>query len=340
MKLNRIIVVVFVVNAAMGHAQKAQRTPQDANRSVATTRAKSIYVENRLSSDETRWMREVYRQIDMEKEEKNRPLYYPTEPIDGQRNLFGTIFNLVCSEKLAAYEYPDGREIMNDSTRIKIKDILDKFHIRYRETGSGRIVTYHVEDIDIPCAEVKCFYIKERYLFDHRSSEYRTEIEAICPVLFREGEFGGEVVRYPMFWIKYDSLKPHLMNTRVMSSNINNSTTHSMADYLSLRLYKGAIFKTTNLSNQTLMQYCATPDSLEREQERIELQLSSFEENLWIDTLNASHQNKTIKNKNSSSSSKEIKSSTAKQNKVKTKTEKPQSVTKPGESSIRTVRRK
>ena len=54
-----------------------------------------------------RWMRVIYREIDLTKEE-NAPLYYPTRPINGNMNLFTTIFQLMSEGKLTAYEYHDG----------------------------------------------------------------------------------------------------------------------------------------------------------------------------------------------------------------------------------------
>lgn len=263
-------------------AQRVQRQPQHANQPTTNpVRAEALYQANDLRADDTRWMREVYRQLDLETEEKNMPLYFPSESSDGEANLFTILFRLVCANKLLAYEYLDGKELFTDSARIGVKDILDKFHIQYTESGSGRVQTYRIDDSDIPGAEVKSYYIKEKYYFDHRSSEYKVTIEAICPLLHRDGEFGEEVVKYPMFWIQYGDLRPYLLNARVMTGNENNAVTQSIDDYLVKRQYKGDIYKTTNLRNLTLMQYCPTPDSLARERARIEIALNSFEKELW-----------------------------------------------------------
>ena len=43
-----------------------------------------------VSDADRQWMRVIYRAIDLDKD-KNAPLYFPEEPIDGQENLFRII---------------------------------------------------------------------------------------------------------------------------------------------------------------------------------------------------------------------------------------------------------
>ena len=56
----------------------------------------------------------------------------------------------------------------------------------------------------------------------------------------------------------------------------------SINDFFVTHRYKGDIYKTTNLRNLTLAQYCENDSSaVSKEQERIEAQLQAFERNLW-----------------------------------------------------------
>lgn len=77
----------------------------------------------------------------------------------------------------------------------------------------------------------------------------------------------------PMFWIPYENLRPYINTAYIMTSNINNAMTFTLDDYFRRRMFQGDIFKTQNLMNQPLQAYCPTPDSMKREQERIENQL-------------------------------------------------------------------
>ena len=74
----------------------------------------------------------------------------------------------------------------------------------------------------------------------------------------------------------------HLHTAYIMTSNLNNAMTFTIDDYFRRRMFDGDIIKTQNLMNQPLQAYCPTPDSLKKEQDRIEKQLVSFEDSLWM----------------------------------------------------------
>ena len=46
------------------------------------------------------------------------------------------MMRLLASGELTAYEYLDGREAFTDEYRLKVRDMLDRFHIYYTE-GKG-----------------------------------------------------------------------------------------------------------------------------------------------------------------------------------------------------------
>jgi hypothetical protein len=48
-------------------------------------------------------------------------------------------------------------------------------------------------------------------------------------------------------------------------------------------MYKGKIYKTTNMLGRTLAQYCPSDSAMTQEQKRIEAELEQFEKNLWGD---------------------------------------------------------
>lgn len=57
-----------------------------------TVRAQDMNERMTQNIGNARWMRVIYRQIDLTKEQ-NAPLYYPTQPMNGQMNLFSIIFS-------------------------------------------------------------------------------------------------------------------------------------------------------------------------------------------------------------------------------------------------------
>ena len=233
--------------------------------------------------DDVVWRRDVYRQLDLTLD-KNAPLYYPVEPVAGQVNLFTYLFDLLLTGKITAYEYKlDGNESFADRDKVDMKSLMDRHHIYYEEQN-GKL---RVSASDIPSAEVKRYYIKESSYLDQRTSTFRTQVVALCPVLLRGDDFGGEATPYPLFWLKYDDISPYLARHAMMSSNYNNVNNTTAADYFSTNRYEGKIYKTNNMQGRVLANYCKTDSAMAGEQKRIEKELEDFEKHVWghTDTL-------------------------------------------------------
>ena len=238
------------------------------------------------SDADMQWMRVIYRQLDLTKD-GNTPLYFPEEPIDGQESLFRIIMRLLANDQIAAYEYLDGREIFSDQYRIKVKDMLDRYHIYYTDAkgSSEKHPKFTIEESDVPANEVLSYYVIERWEFDRRHNRMTSRIEAICPVLHRAGDFGGEAVKYPMFWLKYDDLRPFLSTQNIFVTDDNNLATCTYADYFAMGMYDGEIYKTRNLRNRSMAQLYPDPDDMKRAQDSIQQSLDNFDKKLWVPSL-------------------------------------------------------
>ena len=161
-----------------------------------------------------------------------------------------------------------------------MKTVLDNYHIYYEEQN-GKL---KVDNSDIPSAEVKKYYLKESAYYDQANSSFHIKVLALCPVMLREDDFGGESTQYPLFWVKYSDLEPFLNRQTVMASSLNNAATMSMADYFTLNSYKGKIYKTNNAQGKTLLQLCnGDTDKLTAEQKRIEAELAAFHKTIFGD---------------------------------------------------------
>ena len=110
----------------------------------------------------------------------------------------------------------------------------------------------------------------------------KTQVSAICPVLHRTDDFGGEAIRYPMFWIEMNDLRPYISRQYVFTDNDNNLARYNLDDFFTMGMYKGEIYKTKNLRNLSMVQMFPDPEGLKRAQDSIENRLSSFDKNLWI----------------------------------------------------------
>ena len=283
MKFKSIIAIValaFCAQSAVAQPKSRVQAQADAEKKSETSlseRAKAQYTAQMPAPTDVVWKRDIYRTLDLTKE-KNAALYYPVEPLGDRVNLFTLIIRLVADGKVPAYEYrSDGNELFTEDNKYKVTDMLDKFYIYYEDKG-GKLT---IADSDIPSGEVLSYFIKESSFYDQRTATYATRVTAICPVLHRSGDFGSETTKYPMFWLKYDEVSPYFGMTPLMTSSYNNVSNMSIDDYFVRSLYEGDIYKTANLQNKLLAQYCPNDTAMKAEQQRIEKELVTFENKLW-----------------------------------------------------------
>ncbi len=265
-----------------------RRGDNDRNRNAqqapgVTGRMQQFYRQEDNSDADRMWMRVIYRDLEMDNP-KNAALYYPEDIIDGQENLFRIIMRLLADNKVPAYEYLDGKEIFTDQYKLKVRDMLDRFHVLYAEAkgSTEKNPRFTIEESDVPANEVKSYYILERWEFDSRSNKTKRRVEAICPVLHRSDDFGGDAVRYPMFWVKLDALRPYLAQQYIFIDDDNNLPKYTYDDFFTLTMYDGDIYKTRNLTNKSMMQMFPDPDDRKRAQDSIQNRLDTFDKNIWV----------------------------------------------------------
>ena len=277
-----LLIILAACFAETMSAQPAARRRQQASQPASnaqniTTRAQISYPTAPKMEEDVVWRRDIYRTIDLN-DEANAGLYYPVEAVGSQMNLFTYLFKLMMRGKIAAYEYRlDGNEVFNDASKIKPLAFLDNYHIYYEKKGNG----INIDNSDIPSKEVKSYYIKECAYYDQRTATFHTKVIALCPIMSREDDFGDAPQTYPLFWVKYDDVAPYLSKQIIMTSDLNNAATMTLDDYFTKNMYRGKIYKTTNMLGKTLAQYCKTDSAMTKEQKRIEGELVAFEKNLW-----------------------------------------------------------
>ena len=277
--------IVMMAGSAMGQPQRSRVQPTEQQQkknpsSAMSMRAQLTFPTAVEMPEEVVWRRDIYRELDLT-EDANAGLYFPVEPQGRQLNLFTYIFKLAQNGYVPVYEYPtDGSDNFSDEAKVEMKTILDNYHIFYEEQD-GKL---KVDNSDIPSAEVKKYYLKESAYYDQANSSFHIKVLALCPVMVREDDFGGESTQYPLFWVKYTDLEPFLNRQTVMASSLNNAATMSMADYFTLNSYKGKIYKTNNAQGKTLLQLCnGDVDKLSAEQKRIEAELAAFHKTIFGD---------------------------------------------------------
>ena len=290
MKFSKLILTALLVSltASVVNAQVVKRKDTDKAKdkkssSQVTERQQSFYEVNEPSDADLQWMKVIYRQLDLTKG-KNPALYYPEEPNEDGQSLFFIIMRLLANNEIKAYEYLDGREMFTDEFQIKVGEMLDRFHILYSNAkgSTEKNPKYSIEDADIPGNEILSYYIIEKWEFDTRTNCMKARVEAICPVLHRQDEFGGEAIRYPMFWVKLNEIRPFMAQQYVFTDDDNNLQRYNLDDFFKLNMYSGEIYKVKNLRNLSLRQQFPDEEAYKHAQDSIEARLRKFDKSLWV----------------------------------------------------------
>ena len=317
-----IMMILLMADAVVAQPKKRrnqQQTEQQQRKSPSSAMSMRAQISFPTALDipeEVVWRRDIYRELDLT-DDANAGLYFPVEPQGKQLNLFTYIFKLAQNGYIPVYEYPtDGSDNFSNEARVQMQTILDNYHIYY-EDQDGKL---KVDNSDIPSAEVKKFYLKESAYYDQANSSFHIKVLALCPVMLRDDDFGGEATQYPLFWVKYSDLEPFLNRQTIMASSLNNAATMSMDDFFTLNSYRGKIYKTNNAQGKTLLQLCdGDVDKMTAEQKRIEAELAVFHKTIFgdqakkdsLDSIAALDvkNTKKVKSKSSSSRSKKSKAS-------------------------------
>ena len=267
--------------ARVQQTQQAQKTQKSqTGQQGMTQRMQIMYPTAAEMPEDVVWRRDIYREIDLN-DEANAGLYDPVEPVGKQLNLFTYLFKLALNGYIPVYEYRlDGNEVLDATAKVDMRTILKNYNI-YHDSINGKL---KVDNSDIPSAEVKAYYLKESAYYNQANSSFHIKVQAICPVMLREDDFGGEAAKYPLFWVKYSELEPFLSRQTVKTSDKNDAAIMTLDDYFTLNKYKGKIYKTANRMGKTLAQIVGNDSTkLTAEQKRIEAELEAFRNNIFGD---------------------------------------------------------
>ena len=282
------LIVAFATAGATAQVVKKnddnRRDKKDNSGVQITGRQQAFYEQTEPSEADLQWTKVVYRILDLTKG-KNPALYYPEEPNEDGQSMFFIIMRLLANNQISAYEYLDGREMFTDEYKIKVSEMLDRFHVLFSEAkgSTDKNPKYAIEDADIPGNEILSYFIIEKWEFDTRTNAMRTRVDALCPVLHRDDGYGNEIP-FPMFWVKLNDIRPYIAQQYIFTDDDNNLTRYNLDDFFKLNMYTGDIYKVKNLQNKSLMQLYPDSAALKHAQDSIEERLHRFDKNLWAPT--------------------------------------------------------
>ena len=260
-------------------------------------------------ADDIEWSRIVYRVIDM-REKQNNQLYFPVTPNEKYKSLFRLILEATVNGGLKAYEKKDfdiqpryDLQLTNDRLveTFQIAD-YDSINNSVRKTAliekdplTNMPVISSYAYPDFASKQTK-FLIQEIVFFNKYYSRMYTKIIGFAPIyiynetnvtnmfmlgLNKSGEGVWNFFQSSVLcWYLFDELRPFLAKQYIIP-NGNETQRLTYDEFFAQKLFYSYLLGDGNMLDKMLLQTYNDPESIRREQKRIETELLNVEQDLW-----------------------------------------------------------
>lgn len=266
---------------------------------------KKVIAYAHLREADVMWSKRVWRKIDL-REKINFPLYYPTEPLNDRRSLWHVIkYGVEQEGSLIPYKIlgdgpldnqgqflypikpPNGNtkdsayrsEIDALFYTVKTEQKYDEEIGDFATDENGDPIYIDIKE-PISAKDVVQFKVKEDWFFDKQRSVLDVRIIAICPVVNvydSQGELKGTQDK---FWLYFPECR-YVFQNYFVYNRANDAQRMSFDDLFWKRQFNSFIYKETNVYDREVDMYEQNGVKALLESERIKLEMTNFEHDLW-----------------------------------------------------------
>lgn len=229
------------------------------------------------------WQKVVWQVVDL-KEKINLPIYYPTYPLDGYKNLISVLMEGIEKGEIIPYDARTPEEFTTPLTPEQVKEQFgaesQKVYERNFDTGE---MEERVVAGEIRTEEVKQLLIKELWYFNKHTSSLESRIIGLCPIreyYMDENDPNSPPVRTKVFWVHYPEARNLLARSAVFNGQ-NPARKYSYDDIFINRFFNSYITREENVYNsREITSYLSGREAM-RESQRIKNEIFDFEQDLW-----------------------------------------------------------
>jgi len=193
------------------------------------------------------------------------------------------------SERMVIYSSRIWRELKPENNKLLfdkknlyqiifpfVSDSLNETYCSTSEDFESKMSVEEIKKFNTKDYKIISWKLKEDVIFDNERNVSETRIIGICPV----GLNIKTKDTTDLYWIYFPLIRKELAKHKVAEKS-----NASFDDFFFFRHFSSEIYKTSNVNNHQISDYCNTPEKIKIEQQRIEINLVEAEHEIWLGNL-------------------------------------------------------